>query len=175
MDKKVVVIYKTKYGSTKRYAGWIALRLGADLYEVSDIRGKDLENYDVIVYGGGVYVGKVNGINFIVKNYDKIKSKKIIIFTVGMESIKENLNKSILEKNFSIDEIKNIKIFNFRGGFNYNTLTLLDKVLMKGLKSSISKKSNCDLTEDDKIILEGFEKEIDLCNKKSIDLLVESI
>ena len=38
MDNKVAVIYKSKYGSTKKYSGWIAMRLNADLYEVSDIR-----------------------------------------------------------------------------------------------------------------------------------------
>ena len=46
MDNKIAVIYKSKYGSTKRYAGWIALKLDADLYEVSDIRDKDLLEYN---------------------------------------------------------------------------------------------------------------------------------
>ena len=32
MSNKIAVIYKTKYGSTKKYSGWIALNLDADLY-----------------------------------------------------------------------------------------------------------------------------------------------
>ena len=48
MENKIAVIYKSKYGATKRYAGWIALKLDADLYEVSDIRRKDLKAYDTI-------------------------------------------------------------------------------------------------------------------------------
>ena len=42
MGEKVAVIYKSKYGATKRYAGWIALKLDADLYELSDISKNDV-------------------------------------------------------------------------------------------------------------------------------------
>jgi menaquinone-dependent protoporphyrinogen IX oxidase len=175
MNKKTAVIYKSKYGSTKRYAGWIALRLDADLYEVRDIRGKDLCGYDNIIYGGGLYIGKINGIKFLIDNYEKIKDKKIIVFAVGMESNNIDLNKKTLDMNFDEDMVNNINLFNFIGAFDYSKLNLIDKVLMKGLKSRISKKNITDMTHGDKIVLEGFEKLIDLCDKKSIDILVKNI
>ena len=78
MENKIAVIYKSKYGATKRYAGWIALKLDADLYEVSDIRRKDLKAYDTIIYGGPLYIEKIKGIKFIINNYEYIKDKKII-------------------------------------------------------------------------------------------------
>ena len=175
MSRKIAVIYKSKYGSTKRYAGWIALRLDADLYEVSDIRSKDLDDYDIIIYGGGLYIGNINGLKFLTKNYGRIKNKKIIVFTVGMESDSNDLNNRIVDKNFDKEIIKNITVFNFRGAFDYRQLNLIDKLLMKGLKNNISKKNIRDLTKDDKIIVEGFERLIDLCDKKAIDILVENV
>ncbi|HSQ89667.1 flavodoxin domain-containing protein [Romboutsia sp.] len=175
MSRKIAVIYKSKYGSTKRYAGWIALRLDADLYEVSDIRPKDLDDYDIIIYGGGLYIGNINGLKFLTKNYGRIKNKKIIVFTVGMESDSNDLNNRIVNKNFDKEIIKNITVFNFRGAFDYRQLNLIDKLLMKGLKNNISKKNIRDLTKDDKIIVEGFERLIDLCDKKAIDILVENV
>ena len=69
MNNKIAVIYKSRYGATKRYAGWIALKLGADLYEVSDIRKKDLKEYGTIIYGAPLYSEKIKGINFIINNY----------------------------------------------------------------------------------------------------------
>lgn len=175
MNKNTVVIYKSKYGSTKRYAGWIALRLDADLYEVGDISSNDLNRYDTIIYGGGIYLGKINGFKFIEKNIDRIKNKNILVFTVGMESTNEHLVKSIIEKNFN-DELKEkIKLFTYRGAIDYSKLNLKDKVLMKGLKQMISKKNIRSLTEDDKIVLESFEREVDLCDKKEINSLIESI
>ena len=174
MKNKIAVIYKSKYGSSKRYAGWIALKLDADLYELDDIRVKDLDEYDTIIYGGGIYVGKINGIKFINKNYDRIKDKKIIIFAVGMESKGENFEK-IVHNTFNEECLKNIKIFNFKGSFDYFSLSFMDKILMKGLKVSIDKKCIRELTEDDKIILDGFEREVNLCDKKSIESLIGSV
>ena len=60
MENKIAVIYKSKYGATKRYAGWIALKLDADLYEVSDIGKKDLKEYDTIIYGGPLYLSLIH-------------------------------------------------------------------------------------------------------------------
>ena len=102
MSKKIAVIYKTKYGSTKKYAGWIALKLYADLYEISDIRSKHLDEYETIIFGGGIYRGKINGLNFIDQNYNKIKDKNIYIFSVGMESISENRKESLIKNNILI-------------------------------------------------------------------------
>ncbi|MGL4913789.1 MAG: flavodoxin domain-containing protein [Romboutsia sp.] len=174
MKNKIAVIYKSKYGSSKRYAGWIALRLDADLYEIDDIRVKDLEEYDMIIYGGGIYIGKINGIKFITKNYDRIKEKKVIVFTVGMESTGENFDR-VVKNTFDEKYLENIRVFNFKGSLDYSNLSFTDKILMKGLKLSIDKKSIRELTEDDKLILEGFEREVNLCDKKSIEPLIENI
>ena len=97
MENKIAVIYKSKYGATKRYAGWIALKLDADLYEVSDIRRKDLKAYDTIIYGGPLYIGKIKGIKFIINNYEYIKDKKLSVFMVGMREFDEDYINSILE------------------------------------------------------------------------------
>lgn len=174
MKNKVAVIYKSKYGSSKRYAGWIALKLDADLYEIRDIRMKDLKKYNVIIYGSGIYIGKINGIKFITKNYEKIKEKKILVFAVGMESTGENFE-NIVKNTFDTSCLENIKVFNFKGSFDYFKLSFIDKILMKGLKLNIDKKSVRELTEDDKLILEGFEREVNLCDKRSIESLIENI
>ena len=83
MENKIAVIYKSKYGATKRYAGWIALKLDADLYEVSDIGGKDLKDYDTIIYGGPLYIEKIKGIKFLINNY---ASFLIILFSFYQKS-----------------------------------------------------------------------------------------
>ena len=42
-NKKIIVIYKSKYGSTKYYADWIAKNIDADLLEVSEAKIEKLE------------------------------------------------------------------------------------------------------------------------------------
>lgn len=175
MENKIAVIYKSKYGATKRYAGWIALKLDADLYEVSDIRRKDLKAYDTIIYGGPLYIGKIKGIKFIINNYEYIKDKKLSVFMVGMREFDEDYINSILEDNIPKQVINNIKTFYFRGKMNYQELSLKYKILMTGLRVSISNKKQSDISNDEKMILEVIDKPIDYIDKKSIDILLNNV
>jgi len=45
--KKISVIYKSKHGTTKRYAQWIAEELEAQFFEASNIKPSQLMSYDV--------------------------------------------------------------------------------------------------------------------------------
>lgn len=170
-NKSIAVIYKSKYGSTKKYAGWIALKLDADLYEISDIRGKDLKDYDVIIFGGSLHAGRIKGVDLITKNYDMIKEKEIIVFTVGLSSEEDKLLNSIMEKNFDEEIGNNIKLFYLRGSFNYRELSIGDKAMMSILKIDLKSKKD-ELDEDGKGMLEAFNAPIDFCDKKSIEKVI---
>lgn len=172
MGEKVAVIYKSKYGATKRYAGWIALKLDADLYELSDISKNDLKKYDRIIYGGPLYRGKIKGIKFITNNYDNIKDKKISLFMVGMKSFEESYINTTLLNNIDEEIINNIDVFYFRGKLNYKELSIKDRIVIYGLREKITDKYQQDISADEKIILEIINKPIDYIDKKSIDVLL---
>ena len=78
---RIAVIYKSKYGSTKKYAQWISSSLHCDLYDRKSIRPKQMHEYEIIVYGGGLYAGGVNGISLLSENADLISNQTIILFT----------------------------------------------------------------------------------------------
>lgn len=172
MGEKVAVIYKSKYGATKRYAGWIALKLDADLYELSDISKNDLKQYDRIIYGGPLYRGKIKGIKFITNNYDNIKDKKISLFMVGIKSFEESYINTTLINNIDQEIINNIDVFYFRGKLNYKELSIKDRIVIYGLREKITDKYQQDISADEKIILEIINKPIDYIDKKSIDVLL---
>ena len=50
-----IVVYKTKYGSTKTYAEWIAEELGCVAVDAKSIKADDLLMYDTVIYGGGLF------------------------------------------------------------------------------------------------------------------------
>ena len=77
-----IVVYKTKYGSTKQYAEWIAEDLGCDVVDTKNVKVDDLLGYDTIIYGGGLYAEVINGVSLITKNTEKLKDKKIEILAV---------------------------------------------------------------------------------------------
>ncbi len=172
MDNKIAVIYKSRYGSTKRYAGWIALKLGADLYEVSDIRDKDLLEYNTIIYGGPIYQEQIKGINFIKRNYESIKNKNIIIFIVGISEENDSYIDNILTNNLSEDMKKNITYFYFRGDFDYEQLSIADKIRIKVFKNTILFTNKDKLSEIKKSIIEVYKKPMNFSDKKSIKDLI---
>ena len=175
MNNKIAVIYKSKYGATKRYAGWIALKLNADLYELSDIRVKDLKEYDTIIYGGPLYVGKIKGIKFIINNYEHLKNKKVKLFIVGMRDNDEVYINSILKNNIPEEMLKSINVFYFRGKMYYKELSIKDKILIASLRSSISNKKYINITSNEKVILDIVENPIDFTDKKAIDNIVNGL
>lgn len=107
---KTVIIYKTKYNNTKKYAGWLAIKINADLYEISDIKSSDLKNYDTIIFGASIENGYIRGVEFIKDNLEKLKNKNVIVFYVGLGL-------------YSLDEIM---MFNFLPTYLYKNIKFLN-------------------------------------------------
>ena len=166
---KIAVIYESKYGSTKKYAQWIAEESKADLFEHSEIEAKKLMEYNTVVYGGGLYAGGIAGISIITKNFKILKEKKIIVFTVGLASTdRDEAFIPIIEKHFTEEMRNNINFFHLRGGIDYKELGIIHKMMMAMLKIVISKKNPNELSDDDREILATYGKKVDFSDKNTI-------
>jgi menaquinone-dependent protoporphyrinogen IX oxidase len=173
---KTAVIYKSKYGNTKQYAEWIAESLKADLYEDDKIKSSELASYDKIIYGGGLYAGGINGAALISKNFESIKDKYLIVFTVGLASPEDpSIYSAIIEKAFTEEMRRNIKFFHFRGGINYRELGMIHKGMMAMLKKMVEKKKEEEKTVEDKQMLETYGQKVDFTDRNSIAPLVEYV
>lgn len=172
----IVVIYKSKYGSTKKYAEWISEELKCDLLESAEIEEDRLKKYSTVIFGGGLYASGINGIKLINRNYEIIKDKNILIFTVGLSSTQDkSIFKPIIEKNFTQDMQENIDFFHFRGGINYKELSLLHKLMMTMLKRMVSKKNEKERTLDDEDILKTYGKKVDFTDKNHIEPIISHV
>ena len=170
-----VVIYKSKTGFAKKYAEWIAKDLSADIFDISKITINKLTNYDTIIYGGSLYAVGINGIKLITNNIDKLKDKKIIVFSTGVSPLTQDGINEVKSKNFTSCQQKHIKFFYLRGGFNYNDLTPFDKVLMTLLKWKIKVKKEKKLTTDEKGMLALYHNPVDFTKKKNIDEIINYV
>lgn len=176
---KILVIYESKYGSTKRYAEWISETLSCPLIERKKVQVSDLENVDLIIYGGGLYAGGVSGINLLSKHWNILSQKKIILFTCGIAdpNVSSNIEHILLSiKNTLTPEIfDKLHLFHFRGGINYPKLNFVHKTMMSMLRKTLLNKSENDLTSEDKELLETYGKFVDYTNRESILPLIEYI
>lgn len=173
---KIAVIYESKYGSTQKYAQWIAEEVNGDLFHCSKVNVEKLMQYNVIVYGGGLYASGIAGVSVITKNFESIKDKKIIVFTVGLASTdRKEIFAPIIEKNFSETMRNSIKFFHLRGGINYKELNLMHKLMMAMLKTVITRKVPDKITDDDKQLLATYGTKVDFTDKNTIIPLVDYI
>lgn len=124
---KTLILYKSKYGSSKQYAQWLNQEINSDMFELD--KCPSLENYNLIILGGGVYMGKINGSDFISKNWDTLKNKKVILFsTSGAEPGTPEI-KSFYENSLSQEIRSQIKYFPLSGACSYKDLTFLHKIM----------------------------------------------
>ncbi len=176
---KTLVLYKSKYGATKQYAQWIAESLNADIFEVAELKNIDFSIYDKLVYGGGLYAGGINGIDSIVKNFDKIRDKKIIIFTVGLADTKnqDNINsiKNSINKTLPAELVEKSQIFHLRGAMDYSKLGTIHKGMMAMMKKSVSKKAQDKLTQEDREMLETYGKQVSFVSRENIDEIINTL
>lgn len=167
---KTIVIYKSKSGFVKKYAEWIAAELAADLFESSRITIGGLAAYDTVIYGGGLYAVGINGVKFITRNLDKLEGKKVIVFASGATPPREDAITEVRNRNFTAEQQQRIRFFYLRGGFDYDKLKLVDKVLMNLMKWKLKGKK--DLNPDERGMLTAYDRPVDFTRKKNIDELI---
>jgi len=174
---KVLIMYFSKYGSTKKYAEWLASDLSGDLFAIKTVRQNILANYDIIILGSALYAGCIKGIDILLKNYEILKGKKLVIFTCGLSDYSkiENINdvKERIEKIIPENIRKNIKIYYLRGGINYKRLSFKHKIMMRLVRNMLMRKEPEKLTEGNKDFLETYGKTLDFMDKNSIADIVK--
>jgi len=168
-----IVIYKSKHGHTQKYAEWIAEELSADLYEIHNFRIDILENYDTVIYGGGVYALKVNGISLITSSMKHVEDKKVVVFAVGMSTPSPKWAYNLRNANIKPEIRDLIKFFYFPGGYNYSKLNFTDKTIMGMVKRRLQKKKSDQLTNSDKGTLKMLENSP--CDNTNIECIKELI
>ena len=170
-----IVIYKTKYGSTKTYAEWIAEELSCEAVDAKKIKIEDLSRYDTVIYGGGLYAEVIAGVTLITKNMDKLDGKKLIVYTTGITPLdcRDYYDKMVMEKNFKGDTASKIKVFNFLGKMVLSELSLVHRTALKTLKKIMSAKENP--TEMEKLLVTLCDADGDFSDRNAISELVQYV
>jgi len=170
-----IVIYKSKYGSTKAYAEWIAEELDCKAVDAADFKATDFDAYDTIIYGGGLYAEMIAGISLITKNLDKLTDKKIAVFSTGLTPLDchEYYDKMVVEKNFKEGVPSNVKVFNFMGKMIIDELSLPHRTAIKMLKKVMSGKKNP--TDMEKLLAELCDADGDFTDRSEIKELIEYV
>lgn len=170
-DIKKVVVYKSKTGFTEKYAHWIAEDLHCEAIQLENFNISEADQYDVIVYGGGIHAGRINGIKFIQNDILLTANKKLIVFATGATPpINEEVER--FRKN-NIPNAKDIAFFYFQSGMNYAKMKGADKLLMGILKAVLNSKKSRSDTEQGTI--DAIQNSYDYSSQSQIEPLISFI
>jgi menaquinone-dependent protoporphyrinogen IX oxidase len=162
MNKRLVA-YCSRYGGAKQYAEWIAEALDAETCEIRRATPDLLETCAGVVYGGGVYASRIEGLK---RFLNKLPSGKLLaVFAVGLSEPGEETVRRYREANLP-NMLREIPFYYFQGAFCYEKLTLPHK-LMIGMMKKIMQKENPEQAE---LLQDG-----DWRTKEAIEPLVDEI
>src|SRR6188768_3557030 len=127
-----LVIYKGKYGATKQYAMWIGQELQLPVASADRFPIDELPKYDYFILGASVYIGKLEIRDWLKKNFDSLKNKKLFFFQVSAsppEQIekRESYNKASLPPSI----LKKIQFYYLPGRMIMRNLSVWDRFLLK--------------------------------------------
>ncbi len=159
---KILVAYKSKTAFTKRYAEMIAEEMQCSIMDFKDVTSEILSEYDVFVYGGGLYAGTINGLKQARELFSKSKAKEMVIFATGAtpNEAGDDVIETMWKNNLTVEELESPAHFYMQSGLDYKTMKIPDKMIMKMLSFMLSKQK--DKSEYDA----GFEQAI----KSSYDI-----
>ena len=60
-----VILYQSKYGTTKKYANWLSKETRFPCMETRTADIHEIAKYDTIILGGGLYASGIAGLSFL--------------------------------------------------------------------------------------------------------------
>jgi menaquinone-dependent protoporphyrinogen IX oxidase len=171
---KILVTYKSKTGFTKWYAEIVAKEVAGDLVDFSEVTVDKMSEYDVIVYGGGLHAGKINGFNKAKEMFNKSSAQKLMVFVTGATPNAEKEVIDVVWKNNLLEEEKtSIPHFYMQSGLCYEKMSFGDRAIMKLLANALSKKKNKSSSELGQE--EAIKNSYDISDKKYAEPLIKCL
>lgn len=177
--KPTLVVYASRYGYTRRYARWIAGQLGCETAEEKQVTAEQLAACEVLVYGGGLYAGGVNGAKHMFRDPQRLKGKELVLFTCGLadpaDPPTEEYIRAQVQQTLPPDLRQRTRLFHLRGGIDYARLSLVHRAMMAMLRRMLLKKPENERTVQDEGILATYGKQPDFTDLETARPLVEAV
>ena len=172
-----IIIYGSHYGTTKQYAEELSRRTNIEAISFENV--KEINDYDKIIYLGGLYAGGVLGMAKALKKLNNITNKTIILATVGLADPTDEVNKNNIRNNIKRQLNREIfekaKIFHLRGGIDYTKLNLAHKTMMKLLYNTVKNLPEEKKTAEDKAMIDTYNKKVNFTDFSNLDRIINEI
>ena len=168
--EKGIILYRSKYGATAKYAEWLAEETCFDIMQTKEASVEKLRRYDTIVLGGGIYASGIAGIGFLRKHLKQLQGKRLAVFCVGASPYEKKAFEELYAHNFK-DGMKGIPCFYCRGAWNEAAMDFKDRTLCKLLQKSVAKQDPSTYEPWMKALMEAMGQTCDWTDRKYLEPL----
>ena len=170
--EKGIILYRSKYGATAKYAEWLAEETCFDIMQTKEASVEKLRRYDTIVLGGGIYASGIAGIGFLRKHLKQLQGKRLAVFCVGASPYEKKAFEELYAHKFK-DGMKGIPCFYCRGAWNEAGMSLPDRTLCHLLMKSVEKKDRETLEPWERALADAAGKSCDWTERKYLEPLLD--
>ena len=172
---KSIVIYNSQTGFTKKYAEWISEGAGCECVSLKQAGKIKLADYDAIVFGSWCMAGMLKKLDWFKKQMPALAQagKKLIVFAVGASPADSPEVAVAMDRIFTEEEKKLVKLFYCQGGLSYEKMNGYSRFMLKMFAKAIA--SQKDATESDKKMAEMISHSYDISDKKYIEPIVAEV
>lgn len=171
---KGIILYQSKYGATKKYADWLVEETGFDCVETKNAKVVNLQEYDVIILGGGVYASGIAGLQFLKKNIGQLADKKNVVFAVGASPYDEKAIQQVRDLHFQ-NELSSIPLFYCRGAWDEEKMKFVDRTLCNMLQKAVAKQNPEEYEPWQKALMCAAGQKCDWTDKSYLEPLLKYI
>jgi menaquinone-dependent protoporphyrinogen IX oxidase len=79
-----IILYKTKLGSSKKYATWLGEAIGAPVSDFGEEDKTDLSKFSRIIFLSGTYGGRMPLAKFLKNNWEILADKEVVAVALGL-------------------------------------------------------------------------------------------
>lgn len=168
---KILVLYKSKYGATKKYAQLLKDALPCDVFPIDGYDFRDLVQYDFLILAGGIYASGISCMKYVRKNVQALRHKPGAIFAVGASPFEPEAFEAVKNRNLRDLPLK-FPLFYGRGMYDESQMSLKDRTLCKLLRKSLSKKGPSSFEPWMKAFFEAEGKSCDWVDRTYLEPLI---
>lgn len=132
---KSIVVYHSKYGSTREYAEWIGAETGAEVVGLKEAKGKDLSGYDAVAFGGPFYAGRLKIAEYVLRVAPGLAGKRLAFFAVTARPAGDAGIMTDYERAVPEELRKRMRFFALPGRVRFSVMNVFERGVMKMMKA----------------------------------------
>ena len=162
-----VILYGSRYGTSRRYAQALAERTGLPCYPAD--QAARAEGCAELVYVGGLYAGGVCGLGRALRALAPDPARRYLIATVGLADPHDAENirniRTALQARLPKPVLDNARLFHLRGGIDYSRLNFA------AAKNQPPEQQNAET----RAMIETYGKAVDFVDLATLEPIVQAL